>query len=187
MNSLRLFVAVSLDPDFKRRLAERLQPLQAQWPKVSWVPEANLHFTLAFLGATAEEDLERIKQALEHGLEQQHAFAYRLAGLGFFPHSLWLDVEQGRDEFCALADRVQQGLKAKGFHLEERAFVPHLTVGRIKSAHTLKDASRMQADWQAPEEKLQAHKVTLFQSVLSARGAAYHPLYEMVLPDSKES
>jgi len=97
------------------------------------VPAANLHITLAFLGA---QPAQRLPQLLALGEAiRGEAFCLRLGRLGelgegftcLFPSPCPPALE-------ALATRLREGLEALGLAIETRPFVPHLTLLRHSRA-----------------------------------------------------
>ncbi len=190
MSQLRLFVAVPLPESTVHHVYRRLQELAPLVPAVKWVDPANMHFTLAFLGRRPETELDLLKQVLDHASQQQPALTYQLGGMGFFPttqrpHIIWIGVGQGCRAFEALGSSVQKALRSAGFALEERPFVPHLTVGRIKQGQGLPQAKRLQAQWQDLPEKLIVDKLHLMHSQLTSDGAVYTVRHEVYLSNGR--
>jgi 2'-5' RNA ligase len=102
---------------------------------VKWVAPDHLHWTLQFLGdlddrEMAEACLRTVRVAARHRPFELGAF-----GVGAFPsiqrpRTLWVGAGQGAVEFCALQADVERSLYDMGFRGENRAFTPHLTIGR---------------------------------------------------------
>lgn len=133
---IRSFVAILL-PDAVREAivaaTERLRPLCGA---VAWVPPQNLHVTLEFLGGQSEEGLVEAEAALDDAAARSVPIDVTLHGIGAFPglerpRILWIGMAQGALEARALQARVADALAARGFPREERAWHPHLTIGRI--------------------------------------------------------
>ena len=51
---MRLFLALNIPADARRRSFEATTPLRVARPDVRWVPEGQLHLTLKFLGEQPE-------------------------------------------------------------------------------------------------------------------------------------
>lgn len=139
---LRLFVAVVPDPPLLERVAALLTRLRsaadrAGW-RVGWVPPRNLHLTLKFLGWVPPEAVPAIDGALRP-VAARTPFQIQLRGVGAFPPQgrprvIWVGVQQGADDLVSLAQSVEAALETIGFSREGRAFHPHLTLGRVKTA-----------------------------------------------------
>ena len=133
---IRSFVAVLLDDVLRESITatvERLRPLSGA---VAWVPAQNLHVTLQFLGGQTEERLTAAEAALDDAAARSAPIDLTLHGLGAFPglerpRILWIGVAEGALEVRALQARVADALAARGFPREERAWHPHLTIGRV--------------------------------------------------------
>jgi len=123
----RLFVAIDLPAEERSRLRALLPPLAG----ARAVSAEQMHLTLRFLGAVAEEKVADVAAAL--GAVEAPAFALALAGVGVFPppHTrkparvLWAGVTPG-DGLAALKAAVDRALGPP----EERAFTPHVTLAR---------------------------------------------------------
>jgi len=55
---LRLFVAIDIPEDVRVSVADQVAPLRERYPRARWVPMANQHVTLKFLGSTWPRLLE---------------------------------------------------------------------------------------------------------------------------------
>lgn len=98
-------------------------------------PEA-MHLTLAFLGEVPPARAEEAGRCLEvlSGFGPFEAVAGKA---GFFPsldapRVFWLGFSAGGERLSEAAARLSAALRGAGFLLEERAFLPHLTLARIK-------------------------------------------------------
>ncbi|HEY7653422.1 MAG TPA: RNA 2',3'-cyclic phosphodiesterase [Methylomirabilota bacterium] len=133
---IRSFVAILLPDAVREAVAaatERLRPLCGA---VAWVPPQNLHVTLQFLGGQSEEGLVAAEAALDDAAARCAPIEVALHGIGAFPglerpRILWIGMAQGALEVRALQARVADALAARGFPREERAWHPHLTIGRV--------------------------------------------------------
>ena len=98
--------------------------------------QESLHLTLAFLGdipITRVRDVQAIAASI-----QQPAFDVRLDQVSYWPHNrlLWAGCRQPPPPLMALATTLQSQLRNAGFPLEERPFVPHVTLQRhCQAAH----------------------------------------------------
>lgn len=179
MAAIRTFIAVSLASELASGVEEiirRLQGLQRQG--VKWSGRETLHFTLAFLGPVAEDALPRVIDIGRQAAAESEAFALRLGGLGAFPprgaaRVLWLGVARGADEMVRLQERLAAGLRRGGWPAEERPFVPHLTLGRVREGARLErmlleqDTSGLQAREQT------VSSLQVMRSDLSSAGPRY--------------
>jgi 2'-5' RNA ligase len=132
---MRLFVALRLPGEVRRPLAETAAGLARRLPPARWVPAANLHLTLSFLGETEPDRLGSLGAALAGCFGPRRPMALRLGGGGCFPprrpaRVAWVGFEAAPallDLQRAVAAAVGECL---GVEPERRPFHPHLTLAR---------------------------------------------------------
>jgi 2'-5' RNA ligase len=135
---VRLFVAVPA-PEAVRTAAVGVMERLRGAGDVRWVRPELLHLTLKFLGATPAEKMPAIAQILEENANKFSRIVVELGGAGAFPNerrpqTLWLGLSgEGASSLGRLAEGIERGLEPLGFAREQRAFRPHLTIGRVKS------------------------------------------------------
>lgn len=133
---MRLFIALDLPVEVRNEAAAVQQRLQrAEAAPVRWARAEGLHLTLQFLGETAETQVAPLLAALN--ALPAPTFSLRLERAGCFP-----DVRRPRVIFLGLGGelhalhQLQLAVLAAsatlGFAAEERAFHPHITLGRVK-------------------------------------------------------
>jgi RNA 2',3'-cyclic 3'-phosphodiesterase len=181
---MRLFLAVELDDIVRARMAAcgealrgRLRPALAR--AAAWVPPANLHLTLRFLGWQNDEQVERLEQALATPFASA-PFDLELRDLGHFPprgspRVLWVGVGQGRDTVVALHAEIELRLRELGFLPEDRPFHPHVTLARFKSERLPRGARLPEPLGEAALGVCHVAAITLFESRLSPKGPTYLP------------
>jgi RNA 2',3'-cyclic 3'-phosphodiesterase len=189
---IRAFVAILLDDAVRAAVAgviERLRPLGGS---VAWVPAANLHLTLQFLGEQPEERLAAAEAALHDAAAGSAPIETALHGIGAFPgleqpRILWVGLAQGALEVRALQARVAEALAREGFPREERPWHPHLTIGRVhddrrwrrEAGPALRQALAQVAGTRFGV--LRISEVALMRSDLSPRGARHTLRHAAVL------
>jgi 2'-5' RNA ligase len=90
---------------------------------------------------------------------------------------LWAGIGAGAGALGALAATVETALAAIGFPREERAFSPHITLGRVRDPRRLPAlAEALAAGAAARFGQVKVDEVALMRSDLSPRGARYTPL-----------
>jgi len=98
---------------------------------------------------------------------------------GVFPESgpatvLWVGLTDPTGALSSLADSLSATLHRSGFALEERAFVPHLTLGRCKDGNP--KARGVMAELRVATLPFSVEAVTVFRSERGADGARHIPL-----------
>lgn len=190
--TIRSFVAIPLGEELHRELDRLLRRLQADAPPgaVKWVPAANIHLTLKFLGDIPPEQVEPILAALRKEVTELAPFSFFIEGFGCFPglrrpRVLWAGVQERTGQLQALQARVERALNPLGFPPEDRAFSPHLTLGRVRDGvrpAELREISQLIERTQVGQLGEQmVQRVVLFRSDLRPAGPIYTPLGEVPL------
>jgi 2'-5' RNA ligase len=137
MARIRTFIAIDIDPAVRDRATALQEKLARSAADVKWVEPESMHITLLFLGEVAVLDLVPICRIVARGARDLPPFQFTVAGLGAFPNPrrpkvLWAGVTDGSDTLQELHERLEGPLLELGcYRREERAYNPHLTLGRI--------------------------------------------------------
>jgi 2'-5' RNA ligase len=181
---MRMFVALELDEATRAVLVEEQQRALSRVTSKSslrLVDAEQIHLTLAFLGEVRSPTAEQAIDAMQRPFSGMQPFSIVVGGVGMFPargtpRVLWLGLLSGVGEVMTLQTEVANRIRAIGIRLEERAFHPHVTIGRWRSARPSdrtcleRDASRHTT------AGMTVDRVTLFESRLSSKGASHFPL-----------
>jgi 2'-5' RNA ligase len=182
----RLFVAVDIG-DGMRREAQRViaaltMKLEAckEPPKVVWVKPAALHVTIRFLGEVGEADVEGLTRVLAPPILVA-PFEISWRGIGAFPsnrhpRALWLGVINGAAQLAAIEAEVSKRVAGAAVQLEDRALLPHLTLGRIKMEGKKIDWPKILQACELRNVTSRVDRVTLYRSQLSQYGPHYTEL-----------
>jgi 2'-5' RNA ligase len=183
---LRLFIAIELPVEVRSSLRAAREQLETRGRlAVRWIDPDGAHLTLKFLGATPEDQAPIIQAELERAARSQTPFMLETGQLGAFPNLraprvVWLGVAGALERLRALQAGVERCIAPLGFPTEQRAFSPHLTLGRAE-----KDAGRSElaavgaaVSATAPPRSVawQVSQIALIRSELSPRGARYTTL-----------
>jgi len=138
MARIRTFIAVELARGVKERLVELQEELGRTAGNVKWVAPENMHLTLLFLGDVEELEVVSICRVVQERSGRHVPFTFDAEGIGAFPNSrrpkiLWVGITDGVKPLRALHADLEEGLLELGcYRREERAYTPHLTLGRIR-------------------------------------------------------
>lgn len=180
----RVFVAVDVGDAVRREVSRVVTTLSAKLeavkvpPKVTWVKPAVLHVTIRFLGHVAPPELDRIRTLLAPPIAMV-PFELEWRGVGTFPNNrqpraLWLGVINGAAPLAQLEAEVSRRLSdGHAVELEDRAFLPHLTIGRVKLAGVGVDWPKLLHSVEVKGAASRIDRVTLYRSELSQRGPNY--------------
>lgn len=159
----RYFFAVWPDESVRARLAEWSDAVQVGSP-ARRVAAAKLHITLVFLGTLEPAQVAAVR-ALAADIPWAGA-ALTLDRIGFWKRSriVWAGSREGCPALSALADALRGRLRRLGFRVEERPFVPHVTLYR--KAVRKPRWQQQTIDWPIDE-------FCLVRSTLSSSGSRY--------------
>ena len=199
----RLFLAVSLDQDVQRLIAEEISALSEEgWP-VRWVQPETSHLTLHFLGETQRERAELVRLALPDVVAAHAPFALRTAALGVFPNFrrprvLWLGLHGPVHRLQTLQKDIGGALQGLGFAADDEPYHPHITLGRVRNddgervrLRDLPDAVKVRfvdresgAAVSPPSLPVPVRDVVLMRSHLGKAGARHEPIATFPLGDA---
>jgi len=135
---IRSFIAIELPEEVRGGLARLRNELKRNEHKfVKWVNPDGLHLTLKFLGNIPSKRVTEITNAIEEVTQGVSAFHLEISGLGAFPslrqaRVFWVGIGGEVDELSKLQQNIDSALAVLGFAKEERPFVPHLTLARLR-------------------------------------------------------
>ena len=143
--------------------------------------EEQLHVTLKFLGDTAEDVVDPLRDAMTDVLDGSAAFDWNLRGVGAFPTAArpsvaWIGADDA-GRFASLAERIESAASRFGFQREGRKYHPHVTVARVKFRPPQELAWLLRDSADAEFGPQRAEEVVLFRSDLGRGGSVYTPLH----------
>lgn len=182
----RLFIAIKFHPsdtllEVFRSLKENLRE-----DKIKWVEEHNLHLTLKFFGDTEETMIPAIRKAMNAAAGRSPGFDLELKGTGIFgsrydPRVIWLGIEPCPG-LQSLYENLWEELGKPGYVPDSQNFVPHLTIGRVKS---IRNKRFFQEVIQQYKEGLiqreTVRELYLFESILQPAGPIYKVIDSFIL------
>jgi RNA 2',3'-cyclic 3'-phosphodiesterase len=176
----RTFIAVELSPVIHQSTVALQETLARSAADVKWVEPDNLHVTLLFLGEVDDRDLNDVCRAVAGRCESQEQFTLTVGGVGAFPNlrrprTLWVGLGLGTQQLVALHDALEESLLELGcYRREERAYTPHITLGRVRSDGVddrLAKALTKNENWQGGE--MLVTEVQVMSSQLTPKGPIY--------------
>ena len=182
--SLRVFLAVELSLDVRRKVAELQRQLRESLPMVNWVRPESMHLTLKFLGYVDTSMVEKVLTAIEPIRTRQAPLTLEVQGLGVFPHPrrpriLWVGCTGNIPALINLVSHIEAALEPLGFPPEDKPYFPHLTLARIKHDQSQVGGVLIHSGLlEQPRNlgTLYVDRITLFRSEVSQSGAEYTAL-----------
>jgi len=175
----RLFIALPIHPD--PQLIQLVASLKSdlRYDSINWVNITHLHLTLKFVGATKEETIPTIKQAMQRATDGIRPFNMAFDKLGVFgssynPRVIWIGLHHPNAMLNQLADKVLNEMDAIGFKRDRQNFVSHLTLGRIREIVDKPFFQQtLQRQPQVVFQQTEVYKIVLIESILNREGPSY--------------
>jgi RNA 2',3'-cyclic 3'-phosphodiesterase len=191
MSLLRAFIAIELPnitlDSIEKQTARLRQTLGNDI--IRWVPVQNMHLTLKFLGDIATSHVDFLKQLLTREADSHPQFNLQLGGLGSFPTSrrprlLWIGIHAPTD-LVSLQKSIEAGTSRLGYEQEERAFSPHLTIGRTRQSISQPELQKIRVALDTIQlgniGVVRVDSIHLIKSDLQPNGSIYTKLFSAPL------
>jgi 2'-5' RNA ligase len=191
MSLTRVFIAIELSQQILDTIEKQTARLRQTVGNdiIRWVPAQNKHLTLKFIGDTADSHMDFLKQMLTREAATHSQFDMQIGGLGSFPSSrmpriLWIGLHAPA-ELARLYQSLEAGTSRLGYKKEERAFSPHLTLGRarqnVNPADLLKVRAALDTIQLGNIATARVDSVHLFKSDLQSSGSVYTKFFSAPL------
>jgi 2'-5' RNA ligase len=180
-------LAIEIPRTILKKIEEVQDDLKSSRADVRWVNPEKIHLTLKFFGNIDESRIDPIVKSIERPTQTISPFSLKVRGVGAFPHLknprvIWMGLVDGKEVLVSFQKQLEKELEKIGFEPEERAFHPHLTLGRMKSSKGREElAGRMERHKEEEFGNFQVERVVLFKSDLKPTGPIYTPLREINL------
>ena len=182
---MRVFVALQLPDKTRQTLSRSAETLRHFDKGGKFVPAANYHITLSFLGEVADDDLIYVQAAMD---KVAHMTAPTMA-------VSQISVLRASDIVCAkfrydkalteLHEALAEELESRRFTVEHRAYRPHVTlVRKYKFTLPFSEVSKSVDVFNMP---FVADKMVLYASNLEGDTPVYTPLYTVTLSVATQS
>jgi 2'-5' RNA ligase len=185
--AVRTFLALPLDEVIVRRLTEAQRSLSSAGARVRWVALENLHLTVKFLGDVIDEDLDKVCRTAEEIASQTQPFEFSIKGLSSVPPAgqmrmVWAGVDEPTGRLEKMHSIMEEAYARLGFRAENRAYRPHLTLGRVKSGQNVAQLRAAVGRYAETDFGVQsAEELIVFSSQLTPKGPVYSPLKQASL------
>ena len=174
--NMRFFLAFDLPENIKKEAEKIQEELKILNIEAKWVKSENFHLTVAFLGSINKEAVSPLKKILASiNRLIETPINLRLGKLSGFPRAskarvIFVDLIGEIKRLEDLVVNVRSRLKEGKIWLDEKPFVPHLTLGRFKKP---KNISRLTEKFVIKKIPFEIKKISLYQSRLFPSGAIY--------------
>lgn len=172
---MRVFFAALLPYEVKREISGYVGYLEKRVSGVRWEKEEKLHVTLKFISSAESDMIPDLKNVL-HGVSRNFkAVPFNITRLSVLPNIktprvVTLSMDQS-ESLSAVHDFIQESTEKTGIGRDKRSFLPHVTIGRIKSNFSMSEELRA-----IETIKSTISKIALIRSELTPRGSVYRVL-----------
>jgi len=186
---IRTFIAIELPSPVQEALATAQDRLRqaigrsdsGAVSQVRWVAPQSIHLTLKFLGDVPAERIPVVTQAVTQAASGFKPVSLALSDAGCFPNLqrprvVWVGLQGDLEALEKLQKAVEGALARLGFPKEERAFTPHLTLGRVRDAATAQERRSLGEATRGlvvPQVRFTAEEIAVMRSDLQPAGAVY--------------
>ena len=191
---LRLFFAVPTPEEIKQQAQQIQEQCDCPGLKISWVGPDRMHFTLKFLGDTPQAQVSQLAEVARRVAQLHPPHQVTVAGAGAFPNIhrpriIWVGCSTGTQQLAALGTELDQALtEAKLAEPEQRDFVPHLTLGRVRQGRNFDEltASLEELGDRILGQMPVDHFVLMHSDLQPGRAPVYTELNRFKLGNSEE-
>lgn len=177
---IRSFLAFELPDPIKTIVTRISEEVRRGSLDVRWVRPESIHLTVVFMGGFPSEQIPSMGESLAAVCANHGSFSISLRPMGCFPNSrnprvIWLGIDADLERMSRFRDDLQQALSPFGIKEEERAFRPHLTLGRFrKFGKRQTELEQLLAKYKNLASPVcDVNELVLFKSDLKPGGALY--------------
>lgn len=181
----RAFIAVDIDPEVRKGLAELVTKMECD--AVRPVRVDQIHITLLFLGELEETKIRAMSDAVSR--VDEPPFNILMNGIGTFRGGdlriIYAKIIDGAEELTRIHSMLKESSDGLGIKTDEREFPPHATIARVNNPSS-SDVSYLQGFLASHSEDtlgdFTCNQIKLKGSVLGEKGPTYSDIYVRQLP-----
>jgi 2'-5' RNA ligase len=134
---MRVFTALYPSAAAVADLERAVAPLRIGHDDLTWTRSDQWHLTLTFHAELDADQVRRLERTVARCAAIRDATSARFRGGGAFPSRsrgriLWVGVEPADDRLAGLQRNLTARLRRQGWPLDDRRYLPHLTVARSR-------------------------------------------------------
>lgn len=184
---MRFFIALEIPQEYIAQFQDIQQKLHTLIPEARLTNTDKLHLTLAFIGDQPDELKDSLSKIITKSAAGVPSFEVTPAYIDGFPNIhhpqvLWVGVKGDIDKVLLIRERVKDGLASLNLPVDERRFIPHITVAKVNNF-------KVDQNLEVSLEKIMAtslnpikiSSVKLFESIPSGHFHQHNTLAEVKL------
>ena len=193
MQTIRSFISVPLPPGITSAAAKMIKRLREYSDSMKWVPVDNMHLTLKFLGEVDNIEVHDICKAMRKVAVDIQPFELEFGGAGGLPGNdrarvIYMGVTDPSGSLTRLVNGLETALADLGYRPESRDYVPHLTLGRVRSNSRKAGTELVQALEETSATnvgEMVVDEIQLIGSFLDKQGPSYHVMDSLGLGEAE--
>jgi 2'-5' RNA ligase len=183
---MRVFIAINFNDPFKLELMHSISLLREHSAKGSFTQRDNLHLTIAFIGEVVTNRIDTLIQTMEKIAFDP--FSLELLDLGQFKNCgevLYFRKVACPAELFLTRQRLIEELKQAKFSVDEKEFIPHITLAR---RCIMKESfSRINLNQQFQSKYMTVDEICLMKSEQINGRLTYTKLYGLKVMPGKDT
>ncbi len=177
---MRLFYGIQLSEEMQDIIFDVILQLKSYIPAgIKWVEKENLHITFQFIGDVKTSQLSDLEDSFLSSISTCKNQNFKFESVQLFPlkqpRLIWIALTSENKQFSKASKSLRNFLKQQGFNLENKDFIPHITLGRIKT-NLIKPEIEYILQTDLIKQEFCVNEIALFESNLTKRGAIYRIL-----------
>lgn len=170
---MRFFIALEISDTNRAKLQSLQSKLHTLIPQLNITYPQKLHVTIAFIGDQKDEIKDSLIQVLQQAAKGIAPFEVSPAYIDGFPNIhipdvLWMGIKGDIDKLFILHERIKDGLKHLQLPVDERRFIPHITIAKWPEPYRISDDLELEIEQLGSSIHFDPIKVTgikLFESI----------------------
>jgi len=184
-------LVVELPASVRDQLARLQERFRGLGRAVRWTRVEQIHLTLKFLGDVPDCDVPAVCDAAAKVAARFEPFELTVARTGCFPprgaaRIVWAGIDGPPQPLIDCHRACEQAYADLGFKPEGRPFSPHLTIGRVRDAHTSHEIrAAVDAESAFSAGSFPVDELVMFESVLRPVGPIYTAISRVPLAQAE--
>ena len=175
---VRVFISVSVPKEIVDIKEMLKSTVDAKGTKIRWVRNGSMHLTLKFIGNTTEKSIDTINKTIHDVVKGKSVIDLSISGTGCFSkgkkvNALWVGVKGEIEELKKLVVKIDNKLEPLGFSIEQRKYLPHITIARINNTQKNKLDISQFMNTTFTDLPMKIVKINLMQSQSFSKGSFY--------------
>lgn len=182
---MRYFIALEIPSENIPEFQSIQNKLHTLIPQSKLTELGKIHLTIAFIGEQDENLKDQLIQVIKTAVEGVQAFEVTPAYIDGFPSIhhpdvLWVGVKDDIDKVLLIRERVKDGLAGLNLPVDERRFVPHITIAKISGFRVGRDLEeKLQELMNEYYEPIKITSIKLFESIPDGSFHTHNTLAEI--------